>query len=392
MASIRVLLILGLLFCVMGTQTRAQTCPTTFSKQNKIFTSCSQLRTLQATLSWTYDKQSGSVDVAFRAKPAASGGWVGWGINPKSLAMVGTQTLIAFRNSSGETYVNTYDLQSKSPPSPGGISISTTNLSAFYEASSGEITIFAVMKLPSGSATVNHVWNVGSSFIGVVPQAHAFDTAHTTSLATIDLSTGVATGASNPNQHLKNRHGVINAVGWGIMMPIGGMIARYMRMFDSADPAWFYLHAFCQTAGYALGVAGWGTGLKLGSDSKGIEYGPHRKIGITLFVLGTLQVFALLLRPKKEHKLRKYWNIYHHFVGYAVIILSVINIFKGFDILKPDHKWKKAYIAVISCLGGIAVILEIVTWIISFKRKSKKGLLPSATATADGNGYRSSSV
>ncbi|KAI3826626.1 hypothetical protein L1987_00675 [Smallanthus sonchifolius] len=50
------------------------------------------------------------------------------------------------------------------------------------------------------------------------------------------------------------------------------------------DPAWFYIHVDCQTIAYGVGVAGWGTGLKLGSDSEGIKYTTHRNIGITLFI------------------------------------------------------------------------------------------------------------
>lgn len=71
---------------------------------------------------------------------------------------------------------------------------------------------------------------------------------------------------------------------------MGIIIARYMRFFPSLDPAWFYLHVFCQTSAYAIGVAGWGTGLKLGSQSKGVEYSGHRNIGIVLFSLATVQV------------------------------------------------------------------------------------------------------
>lgn len=74
------------------------------------------------------------------------------------------------------------------------------------------------------------------------------------------------------------------------MFPVGAIFARYLRTFQSADPAWFYLHAFCQTSAYAIGVAGWGTGLKLGSESKGVQYTNHRNIGIALFCLATVQV------------------------------------------------------------------------------------------------------
>ncbi|KAL2336765.1 hypothetical protein Fmac_011211 [Flemingia macrophylla] len=85
-------------------------------------------------------------------------------------------------------------------------------------------------------------------------------------------------------------HGVLNAVSWGVLFPLGVIIARYMRTFPSADPAWFYLHVGCQVSAYAIGVTGWATGLKLGSESVGIQYGVHRNIGITLFSLATLQV------------------------------------------------------------------------------------------------------
>lgn len=77
----------------------------------------------------------------------------------------------------------------------------------------------------------------------------------------------------------------------------------------------------------------------------------------------------MLLRPQKDHKFRLYWNIYHHVIGYTVIVLSVINVFKGFDILDPEKKWKHAYIGIIAALGGIAAVLEVVTWGVVLKRK-----------------------
>lgn len=73
-------------------------------------------------------------------------------------------------------------------------------------------------------------------------------------------------------------------------MPIGAMMARYLRVFKSANPAWFYLHIACQVSAYIIGVAGWATGIKLGNDSPSVQYDTHRNIGITLFALGTLQV------------------------------------------------------------------------------------------------------
>lgn len=85
-------------------------------------------------------------------------------------------------------------------------------------------------------------------------------------------------------------HGVLNAVSWGTLLPMGAIIARYMKVAKAADPAWFYLHVACQSSAYVVGVAGWGLGLKLGADSEGITQNIHRNIGISLVVLATLQV------------------------------------------------------------------------------------------------------
>ncbi|KAG6677799.1 cytochrome b561 and DOMON domain-containing protein At3g25290-like [Carya illinoinensis] len=96
----------------------------------------------------------------------------------------------------------------------------------------------------------------------------------------------------------------------------------------------------------------------------------HRNIRVALFCLATVQIFALFLRPKKDHKYRLYWNIYHHALGYAILVLGILNIFKGYDILQPAKNWKSAYIIVIIVLGAIAFLLEAITWIVVLKRKS----------------------
>jgi hypothetical protein len=215
-------------------------------------------------------------------------------------------------------------------------------------------------------------------------------------------------------------HGVFNTVAWGILLPIGVMSARYLRPFAWADPLWFYLHIICQLTGYALGVVGWGLGLKLQKYATPIKY-YHRNLGIAIFVFATLQVnpsattmsvqlmsslkaeifygnldiflflfiylfslhcdgssvqvLAVVLRPKKDSKVRPFWNIYHHTIGYACIILIIVNIFEGFHLLQPAGKWRRAYVAVLIVLGVIALVLEVLTWIVWFRRRSQKKML-----------------
>lgn len=92
---------------------------------------------------------------------------------------------------------------------------------------------------------------------------------------------------------------------------------------------------------------------------------------LVIFSVFFFQVFALFLRPNKDHKYRFYWNIYHHSFGYTIIILGILNIFRGFEILSPDHKWKSSYITVIIALAVIALVLEAITWSVVMKKKCK---------------------
>jgi len=207
-------------------------------------------------------------------------------------------------------------------------------------------------------------------------------------------------------------------VSWGVLLPTGAIFARYLKTFKSADPAWFYLHVTCQLVGYGVGVSGWATGINLGKESKGVTYTDHRNIGIAVFALGTLQVIsintinlsncyidhaktadlsstdlllkccvqvlALFLRPKKEHKYRAHWNMYHHSVGYTVIVLGVVNIFKGMAILGVEQRWRTAYIAAVCVLAVAAAALEAVTWGVVVRRRKAEG---KTFSSAPANGH-----
>ncbi|KAM7277097.1 hypothetical protein ACFE04_018963 [Oxalis oulophora] len=347
-----------------------QTCKTQTFTSNQVFTNCSDLSVLNSYLHWTYNQSAGTVDIAFRNTQTSTSRWTAWAINPNGPQMVGSQSLVALQNSSGQIHVYTTSLDSTSPSmDETDLSFPVSNLKGTFANS--EMTIYATLHLPSNLLSTSQVWQEGPVSNGK-PAAHATTGANGNSVGSIDFRSGASTSGGSKTtskQKRKNTHGVISAVSWGILMPMGVIIARYMKVFKAANPAWFYLHIVCQSSAYVIGVAGWGLGLKLGKDSVGIEYTKHRSIGITLFVFGTLQVFALLLRPKPDHKYRLYWNIYHHALGYTTVILAIVNIFEGFNILSPDDKWKRAYVGILITLGVIAAVLEAVTWVIVIKRK-----------------------
>ncbi|TXG54258.1 hypothetical protein EZV62_019514 [Acer yangbiense] len=353
------------------------TCTSQKFTNNNLYSHCLDLPTLSSFLHYTYDSSNTSLSVAFVATPSASAGWIAWAINPTGTGMAGAQSLVGYKDSKGAMTVKTYNISGYSSVKESNLLFDVWDTSA-YE-SGGLMWIFGKIKLPEDLAKagkVNQIWQVGPSVDAGTLTKHDFSAANLGAKGTLDLSgaqTGVVTdtGASDLIKK-KNIHGILNVVSWGILLPIGVIIARYIRPFEGMDPAWFYLHISCQFSAYIIGAAGWGTGLKLGSKSKGVTYSTHRNLGIALFSLCTLQVFALFLRPKKDHKYRFYWNIYHHGIGFSILIMGILNVFKGLDILNPEKKWKTAYITVISVLGGIAALLEAITWVVVLKRKSNR--------------------
>lgn len=87
-------------------------------------------------------------------------------------------------------------------------------------------------------------------------------------------------------------------------------------------------------------------------------------------------MLAWRLRPAPDDGYRTYWNMYHHFLGYAILALISFNIFLGIKILEPEHVWKWVYIGVLGALGTVALAFEIFGWtkfIIEKSWSSKQG-------------------
>ncbi|VAH87827.1 unnamed protein product [Triticum turgidum subsp. durum] len=256
--------------------------------------------------------------------------------------MAGSNVFIASQ-SAGAVSVLTTILRNTAPTLDNTALSFDVPVPASAEYAGGAYTIYATVALPGNATSHNTVWQAGPISGGRVSQ-HSISGPNVQSLQRLDFLSGTSTGASNSRLHRRNLHGVLNGVGWGVLIPLGAMIARYLRVFEAADPAWFYLHIACQISGYALGVAGWGLGLKLGSESKGLTYTTHRSIGIAIFCLATLQVFALFLRPDKKNN----------------------------------------YVVILATLAGVVLLLEAITWAVVLRRRKRN----RAHAGANGTGVQ----
>ncbi|XP_028755675.1 cytochrome b561 and DOMON domain-containing protein At3g07570-like [Neltuma alba] len=173
----------------------------------------------------------------------------------------------------------------------------------------------------------------------------------------ISIDIDYASGRANviSNLKLKRSHGWLNIGGWSLAMLIGAIVARHCKEWD---PLWFYLHALIQTLGFGAGIAGFIRGLALSKKvSSNVTH--HKNIGFLILVLGCLQVLAILLRPGKESKVRKYWNYYHHNVGRILMIFAIVNSFYGLHLAGEASKWFAGYGASLGFLLLVVIILEI---------------------------------
>ncbi|XP_021808142.1 cytochrome b561 and DOMON domain-containing protein At5g47530-like [Prunus avium] len=349
MAFYKCLFFVSLIFSSVFVTMSQQACTPQAFKQ-KTFAACHNLPILNSTIHWNYYPSKGTVDVAFVQAVVSDSRWVAWAINPTSTGMVGSQAIVAFQRTDGAISVYSSPIKSYGTRlEQGNLSFPLFDVSAVYK--NNQIVIFATVGLPNNVSIVNHVWQQGP-LSGNTPQMHSVSGPNVESFGALDFLSGkvetVRRGTSSVFR-VKISHGIINTISWGILMPVGAIVARH---FKAADPAWFHVHRACQMLGYFGGVAGFATGLWLGHKSSGVEYKGHRCMGITLISLAALQVLvALSLRPNKTDKKRVFWNWFHYLVGYGTIILGIVNILKGFDMLQPGKWWKFSYLITIGVLG-----------------------------------------
>jgi Protein of unknown function (DUF568) len=161
------------------------TCSSYKFTNNKTFDKCANLDHLSASLHWTYNSD-GTLSIAFIAPPASPNGWVAWGINPVSEGMIGTQALIAFKQSNGLMMVKTFNITSYKSVQESPILYETSNLSSEF-GSDGNIVLFAKLKIGK-LVGLNQVYQVGSAVTSGMPNKHAFDTQNLESKAELVLT------------------------------------------------------------------------------------------------------------------------------------------------------------------------------------------------------------
>eukprot|EP00884_Botryococcus_braunii_P020368 jgi/Botrbrau1/7014/Bobra.0165s0043.1 len=157
------------------------------------------------------------------------------------------------------------------------------------------------------------------------PRDRCASTTDSTAGGQLNFASGTAFRIRSRNL-LPKVHGYIMVISWGILIPLGAMVAASLKRFD---PLWFQIHRVVQSIAYLAAIVGMGIGLYMRDYLGTYEEYVHRVVGLVVMGLGLLQVMALLLRPSKEHRFAWLWSGYHQFVGVVAILLAFTNAILG---------------------------------------------------------------
>lgn len=90
-------------------------------------------------------------------------------------------------------------------------------------------------------------------------------------------------------------HWILSIIGWGTLLPVGVIIARYFRKYPMQWNEWYPFHIMCQSVGYALGTLGWLIGILAAITSPKQLHAANssRILSIIIFTFTTIQVSPL---------------------------------------------------------------------------------------------------
>ncbi|XP_050204848.1 cytochrome b561 and DOMON domain-containing protein At3g07570 [Mercurialis annua] len=270
--------------------------------------------------------------------------------------MVGSSAIVGWISSNdGSTNIKQYFLRAQLPnqviPDSGNLNIT---YSMIISQSS---RLYLAFQLLIDQPSSRLIYSVGP--VGILPSAPSYQlTEHRDKVSTgLNYVTGESNN-ENVHSELRKSHGMLNMLGWGILMIIGGIVARHCKQWD---PIWFYAHVGIQSLGFILGISGVICGFVL-EDRLSAHVSTHKGIGVFILALGCLQVMAFLARPDKSSKVRKYWNWYHYTVGRILMVFAISNVFYGIHLGEKGTGWNAGYGIVLAILFIISVVLEVRIW------------------------------
>ncbi|KAJ7122053.1 hypothetical protein C8R43DRAFT_1241351 [Mycena crocata] len=193
-----------------------------------------------------------------------------------------------------------------------------------------------------------------------------------------------------PHQRMVVAHAIFSVVGFALFLPVGVLLARYLRTFS---PTWYTGHWIAQ-----FGMAGPTIiiGVVLGFQAAGkvgaTIWDDHKKTGVILFALYLAQcvVGALIHYVKPKNAMRRPpQNYFHAVFGLAIIVLAMCQIRTGFNEEWPNFTGLGSVPAGINTLWIVWCVILPVLYAagLLFLRKQYRQEEASRKGWTDNSGY-----
>ncbi|KAJ3873438.1 hypothetical protein F5051DRAFT_381003 [Lentinula edodes] len=263
-------------------------------------------------------------------------GWMGVGFGSH---MANSPMVILWSNSDGLVTLSQRQAPAEVMPTVVSSPPRTATLLMNASTTSGNSPQF-VFSIPSANTTtIPTIWAFGPQNPGSSSPSAPLQIHEETGTASFDLSkdfTGVATASRSsallPFQRLVIGHAIMLTIGFLFLLPIGALLARYMRTFT---PIWFKGHWIVQFAISGLIIViGVALGIQAVVESGGQHLNDeHKKWGVALFVLYFFQcsLGAFIHWVKFKNILgRPPQNYIHALLGLFIIGAALYQVRTGY--------------------------------------------------------------
>jgi hypothetical protein len=161
---------------------------------------------------------------------------------------------------------------------------------------------------------------------------HGFDTHTDSKIRTqVNFFSGETATSTANIITIRDTHGIIMFIAWGLILPFGAIWARYTR--DLPDDIWFKVHRIFQYGGFAISLGGIILGYYMVGPAQ-FKFLAHSIIGTVILFFSASQVVVAFFRPHKQAgepvtTARKAFEIFHHWNGRGLLALAVAQIYLG---------------------------------------------------------------
>ncbi|XP_015055176.1 cytochrome b561 and DOMON domain-containing protein At3g61750 [Solanum pennellii] len=280
-------------------------------------------------------------------------GWVGMGFS-RDGKMINSSCMVGWVNPEGQGKIRQYYVEGLTPskikPEKGELPLTSVPPLVYLQGA----TIYLAFQLKYPNRLKNQP--ILLAFATKYPHHHHLTVHDDKTTILFDFSSGNSfdvSAGSNDYTSSRKTHGVLGILGWGLFCPFGAIFARYLKNQKS----WYYFHVSAQFIGFILGFAGVVLGLQLHNKLQ-VHIPAHEGIGILVLVLSILQVLAFFLRPDRDSKYRKCWNLYHGWVGRIALFFAAINIVLGMHYAGAGEGWKIGYGFLLGTIMLVCIVLE----------------------------------